>query len=160
MSARPERRCRLRRGRKTRLFKWALAGLAAIAAHVASERLRYNRTPSVPTGLYWISPSESLAVGNYVAFCPPDNDWMREARERGYLGYGTCPGAYPSLLKVVVAEAGDHVLIDEYGIHVGGRLVPHSAPLQRDARGRTATAKRDGHVCGPKGTRRCTIARR
>ena len=109
-------------------------GLAALAAHAG---LRYNQTPSVPKGLYWINPFDrSAPVGSYAAFCPPLNDIVREAKRRGYLGNGPCPGNLPALLKVVAAGPGDLVEIRDDGVHINGHLWPKSRPLERDPEGR------------------------
>src|SRR5262249_29155199 len=88
--------------------------------------LRFNSTPSVPTGLYWISSDPAT---EYVEFCPPEPFGTLSA-ERGYRARSTGPcsdGAIP-LLKPIVARSGDIVEVSPRGISVNGIPVPNTAP--------------------------------
>jgi len=60
-----------------------------LAAHLAGARI--NSSHSIPRGLYWTS-STPVAPGRYVMFCPPQLGVFEEARRRGYIGAGFCPG--------------------------------------------------------------------
>jgi conjugative transfer signal peptidase TraF len=77
-----------------------------------------------------------VAKREYVIFCPPQSALFDEARERGYIGAGFCPGGYGFLMKRVVALAGDVVTWTEEGVTVNGKLMPASAPLEADKAGR------------------------
>jgi conjugative transfer signal peptidase TraF len=116
---------------------WALTGAIALAgasAHAVGWRI--NHTPSLPMGLRRIASIErAIARGDIVAFCPPDSEPFREARRRGYLGGGECPGDYEPLLKPVVAIAGDRVEIGPHGIAVNGVLLANSLALAQDRHG-------------------------
>ena len=57
------------------------------------------------------------------------------ARERNYVNSGKCPANTAPVGKHVVARAGDRVMIDAAGVQVNGALLPHSAPVARDATG-------------------------
>lgn len=108
----------------------------------------YNETPSLPKGFYSIRKTDSLAVGDLVRVCVPGS-WAQLARQRGYLGRGTCVGETTPVGKVVVAAAGDTVDVSPDGIRVGGRLLSHSNPHLVDSQGRPLEAALGLHVLGP-----------
>ncbi len=112
----------------------ALTGLLLLAA--ASGGLRINMTPSEPLGLWRIvTLRRPPAVGDLVFICPPDIEAMREARARGYLRSGLCPGGFAPLIKTVIATAGENVEIGSH-VRVDGVLVANSAISKSDGRGR------------------------
>lgn len=97
---------------------------------------RINLTPSEPLGLWRIVALDRPAsTGDLVFICPPQTVAMMEARERGYLHSGACPGGVAPLIKTVIAIAGQSV---EIGAHVtvDGRQIPFSKLAQRDGKGR------------------------
>ena len=110
----------------------ALAGAAL--AYAAGARI--NTTRSIPVGLYWTSPGAAVEKGAYVFFCPPQARVFDEARARGYIGAGFCPGGYGYMMKRVLAARGDDVAVAEEGVRVNGALLPFSAPKAVDAGGR------------------------
>jgi conjugative transfer signal peptidase TraF len=77
-----------------------------------------------------------MEKGAYVLFCPPQDDIFKEARERGYIGAGLCPGSYGYLMKRVAATGNDAVSVTAEGVRVNGELLPFSAPRQADQAGR------------------------
>jgi conjugative transfer signal peptidase TraF len=96
----------------------AWAALASALACLAGAHLLWNWTPSLPLGLYWVSPADSgsVNVGALVAFPVPAH--VRAlVLERRYLP----PGAL--LVKPVVATAADRVCTE------GGDLAVNGAPL-------------------------------
>lgn len=115
----------------------------ALLAGLAEMGLRYNGTPSVPTGFYWLEENTDadVSLSSYVAFCPPPTQLFVEARRRGYLARGTCPAGTVALLKVVAAVTGDVVRIDAMGVHINGKLWPESRLLPFDRLGRTLPVK-------------------
>ena len=115
----------------------ALIGLAVLAlgAVARAAGARINTTRSIPVGLYWTS-SVSVGKGAYVLFCPPPGELFDEARARGYLGAGFCPGGYGYLMKRVLAAKDDVVSVADDGVRVNGDLLPLSAPRQADGSGR------------------------
>jgi conjugative transfer signal peptidase TraF len=115
----------------------AIAGAAilALGALAYASGARINSTKSIPVGLYWLS-SEPVEKGAYVMFCPPPIGVFEDAKARGYLGAGFCPGGYGYLMKRVLAAKGDAVTITDEGVHVNGELLPHSAPIRVDRNGR------------------------
>jgi conjugative transfer signal peptidase TraF len=95
--------------------------------------VRINTSYSLPMGLYLSTDNPSAAL---VEFCPA-GAFSRESSQRGYRtrGFGCPDGAVP-LLKPVVAREGDWIETTPDGIAVNGQLLPHTAPLQLDGKGR------------------------
>jgi conjugative transfer signal peptidase TraF len=85
--------------------------------------------------LYWLTSAPPARDG-YVAVCPPPAPIFEEARARGYLGYGRCPGGYAELIKVLAAGPAERVRIDASGVRVGERRWPRSTPKAVDGAGR------------------------
>ena len=112
------------------------AFVSALAC-IAGAHLLWNWTPSLPLGLYWVSPWSRARVGALVAFPVPQN--VRQlVLARRYLP----PGAL--LVKPVVAMHPDSVCTD------GGTLTVNAAPLgaiaTHDTRGRPLPSD---ERCGP-----------
>ncbi|SEO30848.1 conjugative transfer signal peptidase TraF [Nitrosospira multiformis] len=59
-----------------------------------------------------------------------------EARERGYISAGFCPGNYGYMMKRVLAMAGDVVTSTDAGMSVNGEVLQVSTPLTKDKAGR------------------------
>lgn len=113
----------------------AAAGLLLLSAATYLAGGRINTTRSIPSGLYWAS-NVPLEVGVYVVFCPPPLEVFDEARARDYIGAGSCPGGYGTMMKRVLAASDDTVSVAADGVRVNSRLLPDSAPLQADKAGR------------------------
>jgi conjugative transfer signal peptidase TraF len=90
----------------------ATACISALASLVGSHLL-WNWTPSLPLGLYWVSPRAEADVGALVAF-PVPAGVRALVRERRYLP----PGAV--LVKPIVAAAADDVCTDQGTLTVNG----------------------------------------
>jgi conjugative transfer signal peptidase TraF len=115
----------------------ALAGAAGLAGAALADAAgaRINTSRSIPVGLYWVSGA-AVEKGAYVLVCPPPGAVFDEARRRGYLGAGFCPGGYGYLMKRLVAVRGDEVAVSDAGVWVNGELLPASAPRAADGAGR------------------------
>jgi conjugative transfer signal peptidase TraF len=107
-----------------------LLGLGCYAAGV-----RINTTKSIPLGVY-LASSKPVEKGDYVWFCPPRVSVFIDARERGYLAAGFCPGNFGYMMKRVLAAEGDDIKIDMGGVRINGVLLPLSTPLKVDKAGR------------------------
>lgn len=108
--------------------------------------LRINTTPSEPLGLWRIVPlTRSVLPGDTVFVCPPDNAAMREARQRGYLRRGLCPGGFAPLIKTVIAVAGQRVDVTDH-IAIDGVPIPASRIIEKDGQGRSLRHDRSGIV--------------
>jgi conjugative transfer signal peptidase TraF len=77
-----------------------------------------------------------VGKGDYVIFCPPQSPLFDEARSRGYIGAGFCPGDYGFMMKRVLAEDNDRVASTPEGLSINGELLPASVPLETDKAGR------------------------
>ena len=112
------------------------AGAFVVLVGVAYQvGLVINTTVSLPLGLYR-TIDVPVKLGAYVKFCPPQSPVFEEAKRRGYLGAGFCPGGYEPMLKRVVAAKGDQVAVAADGVHINGQLVPMSAQMLADGGGR------------------------
>lgn len=99
--------------------------------------LRVNTTPSEPLGLWRIVPlTRAARSGETVFVCPPDNVTMRQARQRGYLRPGLCPGGFGPLIKTVIAVAGQRVDVTDH-IAVDRVPIPGSRIMEKDGQGRS-----------------------
>jgi conjugative transfer signal peptidase TraF len=135
-------------------FVALLLALGVLARH---SGLSLNFSPSLPRGLY-LRTREPLLRGSLVLFCLPV-PWATLACERGYLARGLCPGGPEPLGKIVGALSGDEVEFGDEGLRVNGRLLPKTAPLRVDSRGRslpsatlarlTIPPARDPGLCKP-----------
>jgi conjugative transfer signal peptidase TraF len=87
--------------------------------------MRFNATPSVPIGLYWIS---SDLAATFVEFCPPQPfGRMSVAREyRAPHHAAACADGGEPLLKPIIARPGDLVEVSARGIVVNGEMIPNS----------------------------------
>ena len=115
----------------------AIGGAAVIVLGVAcyAVGVRVNTTKSIPVGLY-LSSSAPVGKGAYVMFCPPEVGVFDDAKKRGYIGGGLCPGGYGYLMKKVLAAKADAVTVADDGVRVNGVLLPMSVPLKTDKAGR------------------------
>ena len=108
--------------------------------------LRINTTPSERLGLWRIVPlNRSVLAGDTVFVCPPDNAVMREARQRGYLRPGLCPGGFGPLIKTVIAVVGQRVDVTDH-IAVDGVPIPGSRLMEKDGQGRSLRHGQSGMV--------------
>ena len=130
-------------------FVAAVLGCAWITTR---EGLRFNFMPSMPIGAYRVSAKapRMLHAGEFVVACLPGRISKLGLR-RGYLSRGSCPDGIEPLLKVVVATSGDDVVVTSRGIRVKGRMLPESAALIADRRGRVLVPWPAGVYRVPKG---------
>jgi conjugative transfer signal peptidase TraF len=128
-------------GLSVRLRQTRGAGLIAIGVGISAFAvcgligLRINSSPSLPIGLYLTTTGNRA---NLVEFCPAE-PFAGMAIERGYRDAGVCRDGAAPLLKPVVAIAGDVVDCSARGISVDGNLLPNTAPIPMDTRGRALT---------------------
>jgi len=141
-------------GRSDRVRKICRAALAATGVVVATFQfsgalgLRINTSPSLPMGLY-ITTADADA--NLVEFCPAE-PFATLSIVRGYRDSGTCRDGAAPLLKPVIARAGDVVEVSARGISVNGALLPNTAPLATDTKGRHLEAWPSGRYVVDPGT--------
>lgn len=109
------------------------AGTVSLALAALWAGLRLNDSPSMPTGLYIRTWSESDA--SLVVFCPVE-PFARLSVERGYRSRGNCPDGAEPLAKPIAARPADVVDLSAKGMAVNGQLLPNTAPLATDTGGR------------------------
>ncbi|MCD4662531.1 conjugative transfer signal peptidase TraF [Agrobacterium sp.] len=120
-----------------------IAGLAAIA-YMGGFRL--NLTPSEPLGLWRIvALQRPVEFGDLVFICPPPTASFEEARRRGYVRRGLCPGGFAPLIKTVAALPGQHIKIGA-NVTVDGRPLASSIVRTSDGEGRPITPSKTGIV--------------
>jgi conjugative transfer signal peptidase TraF len=112
-----------------------IAALTCAVMVIARDHVHHNVSNSLPILWAWVWQDYSVARGDLVELCPPVS-FDVQARERGYVESGPCPGGTIPFLKVVAAVEGDVVAIDMRGIHVNGRLLPNSKAKSHDHAGR------------------------
>jgi conjugative transfer signal peptidase TraF len=134
-----------RRGAIT-LLSTSMVAVACLitAAFVGGYRL--NLTPSEPLGLWRIEKlNRPVKAGDLIFICPPATAPFEEARRRGYLGRGLCPGGLAPLIKTVAALPGQHVGIGD-DVAIDGRSLAASVVRKTDGEGRTITPYPGGIV--------------
>jgi conjugative transfer signal peptidase TraF len=114
-----------------------LACLFAAVSAASRAGYRINATPSVPVGIWRLLPVPGqIARGQIVSLCPPPTVLFVEARTRGYVSAGHCPGGFEPMLKPVAAIAGDVVELTPAGLLLNGEPLPGTASLATDLAGR------------------------
>ena len=123
-----------------------------IGCMIVALHLRFNFTSSMAVGIYRLVPLPKNGVrrGMLVAACAPP-DAAELGRRRGYLASGPCAFGTESLLKVVVAAAGDEVALSGAGLAVNRCLLANSQPLSHDAAGRRLSSLSHEHFALPQG---------
>ena len=125
--------------RRARLALFSVIWLLLILALAFGAGLRLNPTPSLPKGIYRISPG-TPGKGDLVSFCL-EGEYAALARERGYLEAGSCPSGLRPLLKRLAGLPGclipsesesvnSEILIVQEKSHyrIGSRKLKNSAP--------------------------------
>jgi conjugative transfer signal peptidase TraF len=97
---------------------------------------RISTSPSLPIGVYIVTSDCSAKL---VEFCPAE-PFATLSLVRGYRDPGVCRDHGAPLLKPVIAKAGDLVELSWRGISVNGFLLPNTAPLSNDTKGRPLMA--------------------
>ncbi|KSV75633.1 hypothetical protein N185_17485 [Sinorhizobium sp. GW3] len=107
---------------------------------------RVNLTPSEPLGIWRIRALDRpIALGDLVFICPPQTKAMGQARARGYLRAGLCPGGWAPLIKTIVALPGQRVDVDGV-VRIDGVSLARSKLSRKDGKGREMTPFGGGQV--------------
>lgn len=133
--------------RRLLLFLAGAGGvIAALPAVAYIGGFRLNLTPSEPLGLWRIvALRRPVETGDLVFVCPPVTGSFEEARRRGYVRRGLCPGGLAPLIKTVAALPGQHVEIAA-DVTVDGRALTSSIVRTSDGEGRPITPFKTGIV--------------
>ena len=141
-------------GLSDRLRRIRRVTLAAAGVSIATFQLtgflglRINTSPSLPMGLYIITAD---ADADLVEFCPVE-PFATLSIVRGYRSPGTCGDGTAPLLKPIAATSGDVVEVSSFGLSVNGALLPNTAPLATDTKGRHLEAWPSGRYVVAPGT--------
>lgn len=114
-------------------------GVGALASAIAASAcgIVINSTPSEPLGIWRETPLQpTVSRGDMVVACPPDTPTMQVAKSRHYLPSGSCPGGLGTVMKQVVAVAGDTVEIRADGLLINGAWFSHAPLAKTDSTGR------------------------
>lgn len=111
---------------------------------------RINVTQSLPLGIWKRTPDSKGAA--YVEFCLPPGTFAELVRERGYIPYGACPEGLAPLLKPIVAQAGDLVVITDKSLAVNGQPLLSEPIRDRDSKGRVLPVMKPGRYPVPEKT--------
>lgn len=95
--------------------------------------LRLNNSRSLPVGIYMVTSDRAATL---VEFCPAQ-PYGSLAAARGYRDEGNCADGGAPLMKPIAARSGDHVEVSVDGVAVNGNILPNSAALAVDPKGRT-----------------------
>lgn len=121
------------------LLSTSMVAVASLVTAAFVGGYRLNLTPSEPLGLWRIEkPGRPVKVGDLVFICSPATAPFEEARRRGYLRRGLCPGGFAPLIKTVAALPGQHVKITDHVV-IDGRSLATSAVRKTDGEGRAIT---------------------
>ena len=122
--------------------RWPLLLATAVSASVALSwvsgvSLALNPTPSMPRGLYLLTPIGVPQRGDVVAACIPAIPAARLYLARGYVPADPrCVSGVAPELKPIVAAPGDTVEVGAAGVSVNGQLLPNSRLVDTDSQGR------------------------
>lgn len=134
---------------------WPLLIGGAMAVYVTfyaadTAGLRFNLTPSMPKGVYTLEPTtDKPERGDLVTFClEPDNPFTVVARERDYIGSGTCPSGLKPFLKKLAGLPGDMVEASPDGIVLNGKFLAGTGRPECDSQRRLVPASllKDGTI--------------
>lgn len=136
----------MRRRGAIMLLSTSLVAIAGLVTAAVVGGYRLNLTPSEPLGLWRIEKlNRPVKAGDLVFICSPATAPFKEARRRGYLRRGLCPGGFAPLIKTVAALPGQQVEIGDY-IVIDGRSLAASVVRKTDGEGRTITPYPGGIV--------------
>ena len=124
-------------GRLVALSVASISVVTAMLTLVQCSNVRFNITGSIPVGVYRVlDDTVPVRSGDVVLACLPESV-ARLAHDRGYVPRGgSCPENLVPIGKLVMALAGDTVVVSGDGLRVNGRFVQNSRALTRDAEGR------------------------
>ena len=112
---------------------WLTALLCTLAGLAYLNGYRFNASHSYPPWLYQLEAyAYSYKAGNLVLFCPPNNNAISTAIERGYLDAGRCKSGSVPIIKRIAAIGHDRVTLNGF-IHVNGHPLPHTTVLTEDS---------------------------
>ena len=80
---------------------------------------RFNKTSSIPIGIYKLEKSDNYRKGDKVSFCLPDNI-VKFGRAKGYIHGSQCGNNSTPIAKEILAVPNDIVEVNSKGVTVNG----------------------------------------
>jgi conjugative transfer signal peptidase TraF len=112
---------------------YALIAVSIILILFADQLpVRINLSASMPQGIYLLSGSSAVDVGDFVMVCL-NHSLAQFALQRRYLHRGNCANGTQPLLKQVVAVCGDSVMLLTNKVVIHHKALPHSATFMVDS---------------------------
>ncbi|MFZ7175074.1 conjugative transfer signal peptidase TraF [[Pasteurella] aerogenes] len=111
-------------------FTFSLITLFFIMSASYFVGIRINTTPSIPIGIYKVI-DKNPSKGDIVSFCPPNTPLFQEVKLRGWVNKGFCDGELGTMMKILVAEAGDIISIEPSGVFINGDRYPYSKQVPK-----------------------------
>jgi conjugative transfer signal peptidase TraF len=114
-----------------------LAFAVGLSAGIQRSGLLMNYSDSVPLGLYWRVPANSVnRATSYAGFCLPRATANAAIQAGLDVVPGTCPGGLAPVMKPVICPSPEHPLIyDARGFSFAGKLLRNTAPKARSRTG-------------------------
>ncbi len=116
------------------------AFLIVLLVGIKNMMYSFNMSSSMPIGYYRLLNAENIHKDDLVIICLKDSSFKKDAIERGYLevvNHARC-NIVP-LLKKVVAEEQDHILVNSEGVFINNNFIENSKPIPTDSQGRKLT---------------------
>ena len=110
-----------------------MIALFSLSFTAYSYGYRLNTSTSFPPGIYIIdSIKDDYQTHDLVLLCPPDNQSVRIALVRGYIGSGRCKSQTTPMIKRIAATYSDKVSLDGV-ISVNDHELPDTAIQSHDS---------------------------
>lgn len=125
-----------------------VVALISSTTDIAALKNRFviNTTSSMPIGIYEVT-NKPVAKGSIVGACVPDS-FSTLAKERNYVGEGSCHNGLRPVMKHVAALSGDSVEVGLRGVSVNGHTIENTKVLLRDANGKSVPNQIGRHKVG------------
>lgn len=116
-------------------------GIATLKDHFV-----INTTSSMPIGIYTVT-NKPISKGSIVGACVPES-FSTLAKDRNYVGEGSCDNRLRPVMKHVAALSGDSVEVGLRGVSVNGHTIQNTRVLLHDAIGNPVPNQIGRHTVG------------
>lgn len=127
----------MKKNRKKLLAVVVFAASLFVLTWASGYSLAVNNSPSMPRGVYLLSPLKTPVRGDIVSVCIPNAEAATLYRERHYIPASTrCKSGIAPVLKPIVGLPGDTVVVDQNRVLINNNAVDQSAVFDTDSQGR------------------------
>lgn len=116
-------------------------GIASLKDHFV-----INTTSSMPIGIYAVT-NKPITKGSIVGACVPE-PFSTLAKNRNYVGEGSCNNGLRPVMKHVAALSGDLVEVGLRGVSVNGHTIQNTRVMLHDATGNPVPNQIGRHKVG------------